>query len=209
MSNFLKEAGTKRILKLIKDINAKFSNIGDSPTNITDWGNASSENLYNGMVNGYKLQSILGSIKGILKNLLSNSVYKSSILKTLSECTASTNTNDVAGASALSELNDSLKVSTGGITGSYGNISYCKTGNVCTVLIYQQSGTFNSWTYYTLGTLPVGYRPVILVCSGDTRIGNRVKASGYIIIKTDGTIQIVFATDQTVLEDVSLTFVCS
>ena len=62
MSNFLKEAGTKRILKLIKE----------------------------------------------LENRLNSSLHDTNILSTVSECTASTNANDVAGASALSELNDSL-----------------------------------------------------------------------------------------------------
>ena len=134
----------------------------------------------------------------------------SSVLSTVAQCEASTTSTDIAGASALAELNNSLIPSSKAtITGNYGKIYYCKCGNVCTVSTDQQSGTFNSWTTYVLGTLPTGYRPIIEVYTGDTRIGNRARADGIFNIRTDGTISITFAQKQTILEQITITFVCS
>ena len=101
-------------------------------------------------------------------------VATSNVLSTMAECSASTNKKDVASASALTELNDSLstitqvnvEVSATNVTHTWYALAYknaiTQTANLHIAIRLNDLNDSTSTTYY-IGTLPLGYYPKINV----------------------------------------------
>lgn len=127
-------------------------------------------------------------------NIVNTYAKKSSVLSTLTECEASTNDTDIAGASALAELNDSLK------TPNYESVTideytttiyYRKVLNMVELNIVGGSYHIQPESEVILFTLPEEYRPKrgFPIPEGYGKPDVRFYIGGEIILQNHGTEQ--------------------
>lgn len=127
-------------------------------------------------------------------NIVNTYAKKSSVLSTVSECEASTTDTDIAGASALAELNNSLK------TPNYESVTideytttiyYRKVLNMVELNIVGGSYNIQPNSEVTLCTLPEGYRPKrgFPIPEGYGKPDVRFYIGGEIILQNHGTEQ--------------------
>lgn len=148
----------------------------------------------------------------VITTSLNGKADKSSVLSTLTECTASTTPTDIASASALAELSkvETATVNVGDfIEGATGAIEFRKVGRTCQVLCHTINNlNYTAWSSnYVIAKIPEKFRPI------KDSIASPLIGDGYAIIKgrivfqTDDSITLTSSENVTVIAPGSITYV--
>lgn len=125
------------------------------------------------------------------------------------ELTSTTPVDDTTLEAYVEEVvAEAIETETVTLESDYTTIYLKKTGNVVQLNIDAISdATFTAWTETILAAIPEGYRPAAIVYCYDTMTGSYVRANGVVKIYTTGNIGLTYATAQTALQALSITYI--